>query len=266
SFVGLFGIGFVVNYGRIANNLLPPFQVPKFLKSSDIYRVKIYDAEPEVLQASAGTDIKIIIGLENIYLQRMCDPQQAKTWIQQNVQPFLLQTKITCINVGNKVLGGGDSQLESYLLPAMNTMHGALVNLGSSKEVYITTSHSFQIIPTFFSPFQGAFKEDMVQYMKPILDFHAQVKSPFSLTCTLILCTKVIKTTISWNVVYTVLEALESTNLEVKISETGWPSKGDENKAGYKKGKVLQPDLQTRLTSIFLLFLTRTKRTAQLQR
>ncbi|KAM0053076.1 putative glucan endo-1,3-beta-D-glucosidase [Helianthus debilis subsp. tardiflorus] len=260
SFVGIFGIGVGVNYGRIANNLLPPSQVSNLLKSLNINRVKVYDADPKVLQAFAGTDIEIIIGLGNEYLQRMRDPQQAQAWIQQNVQPYLSETKITCINVGNEVLGGTDTQLAAYLLPAMKTMYGALVTLGLSKQVYITTAHSLQILGTSFPPSQGAFKEDMVQYIKPILDFHAQVDSPFFINAYPYFAYKSDPNNVKLeyvlfepnegsvdpntnlkydnmlyaqiDAVYSAIKALGHTDVEVKISETGWPSKGDENEAG----------------------------------
>ncbi|XP_076918066.1 glucan endo-1,3-beta-glucosidase 14-like [Bidens hawaiensis] len=259
-FIGIFSIGVGVNYGRIANNLLPPSQVSKLLKSLNINRVKVYDADPTVLQAFAGTDIELIIGLGNEYLQRMRDPQQAQTWIQQNVQPYISQTKITCINVGNEVLGGTDSQLASYLLPAMKTMQEALVSLGLNKQVYITTAHSLQILATSFPPSQGAFREDMVQFIKPILDFHAQVDSPFFINAYPYFAYKGDPNNVKLeyvlfepneglvdpstnlkydnmlyaqiDAVYAAIKALGHTDVEVKISETGWPSKGDENEAG----------------------------------
>ncbi|XP_076903897.1 glucan endo-1,3-beta-glucosidase 14-like [Bidens hawaiensis] len=259
-FIGILSIGVGVNYGRIANNLLPPSQVSKLLKSLNINRVKVYDADPTVLQAFAGTDIELIVGLGNEYLQRMRDPQQAQTWIQQNVQPYISQTKITCINVGNEVLGGTDSQLASYLLPAMKTMQIALVSLGLNKQVYITTAHSLQILATSFPPSQGAFREDMVQFIKPILDFHAQVDSPFFINAYPYFAYKGDPNNVKLeyvlfepnegsvdpntnlkydnmlyaqiDAVYSAIKALGHTDVEVKISETGWPSKGDENEAG----------------------------------
>lgn len=260
SFVGIFSIGVGVNYGRIANNLPPPSQVSNLLKTLNINRVKVYDAEPSVLTAFAGTNIEVIVGLGNEYLQRMRDPQQAQTWIQQNLQPYLTQTKITCINVGNEVLGGGDNQLASNLLPAMKGMYQALVNLGLDKQVYITTAHSLQILATSSPPSQGTFQESMVQYIKPILDFHAQVDSPFFINAYPYFAYKSDPNNIPLeyvlfepnngsvdpntnlkydnmlyaqiDAVYAAIKALGHTDVEVKLSETGWPSKGDENEPG----------------------------------
>ncbi|XP_071690424.1 glucan endo-1,3-beta-glucosidase 14-like [Rutidosis leptorrhynchoides] len=259
-YFGINSIGVGVNYGRIANNLPPPTQVSGLLNSLNINRVKVYDAEPKVLEAFAGTNVEFIIGLGNENLQKMKDPQQAQTWIQQNVQPYISQTKITMINVGNEVLGGQDTQLASYLLPAMKTMYGALVTLGLNKQVYITTAHSLQILATSFPPSQGSFQESMVQYIKPILDFHAQVDSPFFINAYPYFAYKSDPTHVPLeyvlfepnngsvdpntnlkydnmlyaqiDAVYSAIKALGHNDVEVKISETGWPSKGDENEAG----------------------------------
>ncbi|KAI3677002.1 hypothetical protein L1987_86619 [Smallanthus sonchifolius] len=262
SFVGIFSNGVGVNYGRNANNLPPPSQVPNLLKSLTINRVKVYDSNPEVLQAFAGTDIELIVGLGNEYLQTMSsDPQQAQTWIQQNIQPYLPQTKITCINVGNEVLkDDSKSALYEYLLPAMKTMHAGLVNLGLNKQVCVTTAHSLKILASSSPPSQGVFREDMVQYINPILEFHTQVHSPFFINAypyfayesdpnnvrleyalfepnegvvdpnTKLKYDNMLYAQI--DAVYSAIKALGFTDIEVKISETGWPSTGDENETG----------------------------------
>ncbi|KAI3743275.1 hypothetical protein L1987_60981 [Smallanthus sonchifolius] len=240
SFVGIFSNGVGINYGRIANNLPPPSQVPNLLKSLTINRVKVYDSDPEVLQAFAGTDIELIVGLGNDYLQRISDPQQAQTWIQQNIQPYLSRTKITCINVGNEVLKeDSKSALYEYLLPAMKTMHAALVNLGLNEQVCITTAHSFKILASSSPPSQGVFREDMVRYINPILEFHTQVESPFFINAYPLRIVDP-NTNLKYDnmlyaqidAVYSAIKALGHTDIEVKISETGWPSTGDENEAG----------------------------------
>ncbi|KZV30539.1 Glucan endo-1,3-beta-glucosidase precursor [Dorcoceras hygrometricum] len=179
SLVGVRGVGVGINYGQIANNLPSPSRVAYLLKSVNISRVKLYDADPNVLSAFANSDVEFVIGLGNEYLQQMTDPMQAQSWIQQRVQPYISRTKITCITVGNEVLTGNDTQLKSYLLPAMQTVNGALANLGLSKEIFVTTAHSFGILSNSFPPSAGAFRQDLAEYIQSILDFHAQTDSPF---------------------------------------------------------------------------------------
>ncbi|PHT99797.1 Glucan endo-1,3-beta-glucosidase 11 [Capsicum chinense] len=53
-------------------------------------------------KAKVGKDVEFVIGLGNEYVQRMAGPQQAQAWIEQHVQPYHTQTKITCITIGNE--------------------------------------------------------------------------------------------------------------------------------------------------------------------
>ncbi|KAL7611878.1 hypothetical protein Lser_V15G06566 [Lactuca serriola] len=259
-FVGTYALGVGINYGQIANNLPPASHVSVLLKSLNISRVKLYDADPKVLSSFANSNVEFIIGLGNEYLQRMQDPQEAQMWIQQNVQPYLSQTRITCITVGNEILGGQDIQLAPYLYPAMQSMYNALVNLGLHQQVYVTTAHSLQILATSFPPSQGAFREDLIQYIQPILTFHAQTNSPFLINVYPYFAYKndpnnvpleyVLfepnpgaidpNTNLKYDnmlyaqidAVYSAIKALNHVNIQVQISETGWPSKGDENEFG----------------------------------
>ncbi|CAK9177662.1 unnamed protein product [Ilex paraguariensis] len=259
-FVSIVSLGIGINYGQIANNLPSPSRVAILLTSVNISRVKLYDADPNVLSAFSNSNVDFVIGLGNEYLQTMTDPVQAQTWIQQNVQPYLPQTKISCITVGNEVLSGNDTQLMSYLLPAMQTIYGVLVNLGLSKQVYVTTAHSLEILGNSFPPSAGAFQQDLAEYIQPILNFHSQTNSPFLINAYPYFAYKDDPDQVSLeyvlfqpnpgvtdpitnlnydnmlyaqiDAVYSSIKAMGYTDVQVKISETGWPSKGDPNEVG----------------------------------
>ncbi|XP_076935294.1 glucan endo-1,3-beta-glucosidase 14-like [Bidens hawaiensis] len=260
SFIGTLSLGVGINYGQIANNLPSPSRVSVLLGSLNISRVKLYDADPNVLTAFANTNVEFIIGLGNENLQKMQDPQQAQIWIQQKVQPHISQTRITCITVGNEVLGGLDPQLPQYLVPAMKAMHQALVNLGLNSQVYVTTAHSLQILKTSFPPSNGAFRDDLIQYIQPILAFHAMSGSPFLINAYPYFAYKNDpknvqieyllfepnvgtvdpNTNLKYDnmlyaqidAVYSGIKALGHNDIQVRISETGWPSKGDMDEPG----------------------------------
>ncbi|XP_073063196.1 glucan endo-1,3-beta-glucosidase 14-like [Primulina eburnea] len=260
SLVCVRGLGVGINYGQIANNLPPPPRVANLLKSVNISRVKLYDADPNVLSAFANSDVEFVIGLGNEYLQKMTDPVQAQSWIQQRVQPYISRTKITCITVGNEVLTGNDTQLKSYLIPAMQTVYGALSNLGLSKKIIVTTAHSFGILSNSYPPSAGAFRQDLAEYIESILNFHAQTDSPFLINAYPFFAYKDDPEQISLSYalfqpnsgmidpstnlhydnmlyaqidsVYSAIKALGHTDIQVKVSETGWPSKGDQNEVG----------------------------------
>ncbi|CDP06911.1 unnamed protein product [Coffea canephora] len=214
--VGVLSLGVGINYGQIANNLPSPSRVALLLRSLNISRVKLYDADPNVLSAFSNSNVDFVIGLGNENLQAMTDPGQAQTWIQQHVQPYLSQTKITCITVGNEVLTGNDTQMKSHLLPAMQTVNNALNNLGLSREVYVTTAHSTGILG---SPDQVSLEYVLFQPNPGIRDPVTNLNYDNMLYAQI-------------DAVYSAMKALGHTDVQVKISETGWPSKGDPDEVG----------------------------------
>ncbi|KAL4334692.1 hypothetical protein GQ457_07G035650 [Hibiscus cannabinus] len=228
SSVKVIGLGVGINYGQIANNLPSPTRVSYLLRSLNISRVKLYDADPNVLVAFSNTNVDFIIGLGNEYLQNMTDPIKAQNWVQQRVQPYLSRTRITCITVGN--------------------------------EVSVTTAHSLDILSVSFPPSSGAFRQDIGEYLHGILNFHAQVKSPFLINAYPYFAYKDSPNEVPLDyvlfqpnqgtmdpvtnlkydnmlyaqvdAVYSAIKAMGHTDIEVRVSETGWPSKGDENEVG----------------------------------
>ncbi|OIT33651.1 PREDICTED: glucan endo-1,3-beta-glucosidase 14 [Nicotiana attenuata] len=259
-FASSLSLGIGINYGQIANNLPTPSRVSYLLRSINVTRVKLYDADPNVLSAFANTDVEFVIGLGNEYLQRMTDPQQAQAWIQSHVQPYHTQTKITCITVGNEILTGNDTQMMNNLLPAMQGVYRALVNLGLSNDIYVAHAHSAGILGNSFPPSSGSFRQDLAEYIHGILNFHAQTKSPFLINAYPFFAYKDSPdqvpldyvlfrpnagtidpiTNLKYdNMLYAQIDAVHSavkamgySDIQVKVSETGWPSKGDPNEFG----------------------------------
>ncbi|KAK6235194.1 Glycoside hydrolase family 17 - like 10 [Theobroma cacao] len=256
----ILGLGVGINYGQIANNLPSPSRVAHLLRSLNISRVKLYDADPNVLVAFSNTNVDFIIGLGNEYLQNMTDPVKAQNWVLQRVQAHLPQTRITCITVGNEVFKSNDTQLWSNLLPAMQTVYRTLVDLGLDKQVTVTSAHSLDILGVSYPPSAGAFRQDLGEYLHAILNFHAQVKSPFLINAypyfaykdnpnevpidyvlfqpnqgTVDSITNLKYDNMLYaqvDAVYSAIKAMGHTDIEVRVSETGWPSKGDENEVG----------------------------------
>ncbi|XVE79255.1 hypothetical protein DITRI_Ditri14bG0043000 [Diplodiscus trichospermus] len=256
----ILGLGVGINYGQIANNLPSPSRVSYLLRSLNISRIKLYDADPNVLVAFSHTNVDFIIGLGNEYLQNMTDPVKAKDWVLQRVQPHLPQTRITSITVGNEVFKTYDHQLWSNLLPAMQTVYNTLVDLGLDKQVTVTSAHSLDILGVSYPPSAGAFRQDLVEYLHAILNFHAQIKSPFLINAYPYFAYKDNSNEVSLDyvlfrpnqgtvdpvtnlkydnmlyaqvdAVYSAIKAMGHTDIEVRVSETGWPSNGDENEVG----------------------------------
>lgn len=249
-----------VNYGQIADNLPSPDEVVPLVKSIGATKVKLYDTNPQVLKAFANTGVEFMVALGNQDLSKMQDPSKAQAWIKSNVQQYLPGTKITCIFVGNEVLTFNDTSLSDDLLPAMQSVHTALVNLGLDKQITVTTAHSLGILETSYPPSSGAFRQDLVPCLTPILNFQAKTGSPFLINAYPYFAYKASPKQVSLDfvlfqqnqgivdpstnlhydnmlfaqidAVYSALTAVGFKKLSVHISETGWPSKGDEDEAG----------------------------------
>ncbi|XP_010542063.1 PREDICTED: glucan endo-1,3-beta-glucosidase 11 [Tarenaya hassleriana] len=253
-----FSIG--VNYGQIGDNLPSPEDVVPLVKSIGATKVKLYDTNPEILKAFAGSGVEFIVGLGNEYLSKMRDPAKALSWVKQNISPFLPATNITCITVGNEVLTLNDTSLTDNLVPAMQGVRSALVAAGLDKRVAVTTAHSLSILQTSFPPSAGEFQQDLVGCLKPILEFHRKTGSPFLINAYPFFAYKANPKQVSLDfvlfqpnqgvvdpatnlhydnmlfaqidAVYSALSAAGYRSLRVQISETGWPSKGDADEFG----------------------------------
>lgn len=253
AFVGTYGI----NYGRIADNIPSPDKVVLLLKQAKIRNVRIYDADHTVLQAFSGTGLDLVVGLPNGFLKEMSsNADHALTWVKDNVQSFLPNTRIRGIAVGNEVLGGGgDSELSAALLGAAKNVYNALKKMNLEGTVQITTAHSQAVFADSYPPSSCVFKENVVQYMKPLLEFFNQIGSPFCLNAYPFLAYTYNPTQIDINyalfkptegiydpktnlrydnmldaqidAAYMALEDAGFKQMEVMITETGWASKGD---------------------------------------
>lgn len=249
-----------INYGQIANNLPTPDDVVPLVRSIGATKIKLYDADPRVLRAFANTGVEVMVGLGNEYLSRMQDTKQAVNWIKSNLQPYLPATNISCIFVGNEVLTFNDTSLTSNLLPAMQSVHSALQTLALDKQVTVTTAHSLAVLQTSYPPSSGSFRPDLTPCLTPILSFQAKTGSPFLINAYPYFAYKANPKQVSLDfvlfqpnqgivdpstnlhydnmlfaqidAVYSALASVGYGKLPVHISETGWPSKGDQDEAG----------------------------------
>lgn len=274
SFVGTYGI----NYGRIADNIPPPESVVTLLKAAKIRNVRIYDADQAVLRAFKGSRIQIIVGLGNQYLTDISmSEDHAIQWVKDKVQPFLPGTLITGIAVGNEILGGGDMELWEVLVPAVKNVYSALERLSLNETIEVSSPHSEAVFANTFPPSAGVFKESVLPYMRPLLQFFSQIGTPFYINAYPFLAYMTdpahidlnyalfrnnpgiydAKTKLHYNnmfeamidAAYAALEKVGLNKMEVIVSETGWASKGDPNEAGanVKNARTYNRNLRKRL-------------------
>ncbi|RDX58757.1 Glucan endo-1,3-beta-glucosidase, partial [Mucuna pruriens] len=249
-----------VNYGTVADNLPPPPTVATFLKSqTTIDRVKLFDANPAMLRAFAGTGILVTVTVANADIPSLSRLPAAEAWVSSNIIPFLPETTVNRIAVGNEVLATSDKTLIAHILPAMKSLHEALA-LANLTGVQVSTPHSLGILASSEPPSAGAFRRGYDRAIfAPILDFHRQTKSPFmvnpypffgfsptrpeSLEYALFKpnggvldhLTGVNYTNMfdaQMDAVFSAMKKLGYDDVELVVAETGWPSVGDPNQPG----------------------------------
>ncbi|GAB2265048.1 hypothetical protein Dimus_000115 [Dionaea muscipula] len=247
-----------VNYGTIANNLPPPRQVAKFLLDSTVInRVRLFDADPVMLEAFAHTGIAITATIPNDEIPRLTNLSFAEQWIKDNILPWIGSTNIIRILVGNEVLSTGSKIIIGNLVPAMQALHTALVKESLDHRIQVSTPHSLAILSTSTPPSTGKFRQGYDTYvLKPLLSFLRATDSPFMVnpypffgcsTDTLDFAlfrpnpgvfdentglnyTNMLDAQL--DAVFSGMKRLGYGDVDVVIAETGWPSAGDTGRAG----------------------------------
>ncbi|CAL9052800.1 unnamed protein product [Musa banksii] len=258
-----------VNYGRVGDNLPPSETVPRLLASIGVGRVRLYDADTAVLRAFANTGVELVVGMPDRCLPPVAaDPAEALAWACAHVQAFVPAVKIVAVTVGNEVLTGANaSGLAHCIVPAMENLHGALASLGLDRDVAVTSAHSLAVLATPSYPPSGAvFRPDLLPYVRPLLAFHGRTGSPFFVNAypyfayvsdpsgVALEYALLDQGSAAFNdpatglrygnllhaqvdAVYHAIAAAASPSskgggVEVRVSETGWPSAGDANETG----------------------------------
>ncbi|KAG6601002.1 Glucan endo-1,3-beta-glucosidase, partial [Cucurbita argyrosperma subsp. sororia] len=169
-----------VNYGTLGNNLRPPAEVVNFIKTkTKIDRVKIFDTNPDILRAFAGTGILVTVTVGNGEIPGLTDLATARQWVAAHIRPFHPQTRIHYIAVGNEIIHTNDKPLIARLVPAMKSLHRALVLAGIT-DIKVTSPHSLAILSISEPPSLGRFRRGYDRAIfAPMLQFLRETKAPF---------------------------------------------------------------------------------------
>ena len=78
------GIG--VNWGTQLTHPLPASTIVKMLKDNGIQKVKLFDADPDILNALKKSGIQVMVGIPNDMLYTLANNMQAaEKWVSKNV-------------------------------------------------------------------------------------------------------------------------------------------------------------------------------------
>ncbi|KAM7270416.1 hypothetical protein ACFE04_029630 [Oxalis oulophora] len=223
-------------------------------------KTRIYDTNPQILTAFANSSIQLIVTVENEILSQLTDPTQAYNWVNTRIKPYFPATKITAIAVGNEVFTGDDDAQVEDLVPAMINIQSALAQLGLDKYIQVSTPNSLAVLAQSYPPSAGSFTGEITRVMQQLLKFLSDTKAPFWINAYPYFAYKDSPNKIPLdyvlfnpnsgmidpntrlhydNMLYAQVDAVIFAiakmgygNIEVRVSETGWPSKGDADEVG----------------------------------
>ncbi|CAJ1973122.1 unnamed protein product [Sphenostylis stenocarpa] len=170
-----------INYGTLGNNLPSPKKVAQLLQSSLINKVKIYDSNPQILQAFSNTGIDLIVAVQNSLVPNLSDHSSfAHQWLSTRILPFIPATSIVAITVGNEYLTAAtDDDDSNALFRAMQNLHAALVSHSLDRKIKVTTPHSMSVLASSFPPSSSTFALGLIPVMTDIVAFLSDTNSPF---------------------------------------------------------------------------------------
>ncbi|KAG2671105.1 hypothetical protein I3760_14G118200 [Carya illinoinensis] len=216
--------------------------------------MRIYEPDQPTLNALRGSNIELIIGIrEKNQLQALTDAAAATSWVQDNVRNYWPDVKFRYIAVGNEV--HPDYAEAQFVLPAMQNIHEAIVAANLQDQIKVSTSIDTTLVENPFPPSQGSFSGAASSFINPIINFLVSNGAPLlvnvypyfsyihdpqkiALPYALFTSPGVVFTDPEGNrgyqnlfdalldAQYSALEKAGAPNLQIVVSESGWPSEG----------------------------------------
>ncbi|XP_058107232.1 glucan endo-1,3-beta-glucosidase-like [Magnolia sinica] len=240
-----------VCYGMLGNNLPPAREVVDLYKSQNIQRMRIYGPDQAVLEALRGSNIELIVGVPNEELRDMAtNPSYAHTWLDRHIRPYWPAVRFKYIAVGNEVIPGPNAQ---YILNALQNMYNALDRAGFDQIKISTAIHMGVLEKPSYPPSQGSFSAEAAQHLNSIIHFinsrrapllanvytyFSYVDNPRDIALPYALFTSPSVVVYDGSLQYqnlfdamvdtlhSAVEKVVGSNMEIVISESGWPSAG----------------------------------------
>ncbi|KAK4276288.1 hypothetical protein QN277_019253 [Acacia crassicarpa] len=234
-----------VCYGVQGDNLPSRQEVKDLYKSNGITSMRIYFPDEEALQALRGSNIEVLLDVAKETLQSLTNSASASDWVNKFVVPYS-DVNIKYIAVGNEIMPG-DVEAK-YILPGIQNIQQAISSANLQGKVKVSTAIRMDLLENTFPPRDGKFTDSATPYIKPIIDFLVSNGAPLLANIYPYFAYSDPNTNIALDFalfrqqgtndqyqnlfdamldsIYYALEKIGGQNLQVVVSESGWPSAG----------------------------------------
>ncbi|CAK9325464.1 unnamed protein product [Citrullus colocynthis] len=250
------GFGTVgVNYGLNGDDLPKPDDVVSLYKRCGINIVRIFEPNHGVLDALKGKEnLALWLGTRNEDIEGFATNQvAANAWVNDNVVPYYKDVNIAYITIGNEVVP--NDVAAPFVANAIKNIMQGLVNAGIKSDIKVTTVVAMSALEVSYPPSAGAFTAAAAGVVKdiatvlgssgaPILvnvyPYFAYASNPQQISLSYALFTSTAPVVVDGDLqyfnlfdamvdsFYAALEKIDAGEVKIEISETGWPSKGNE--------------------------------------
>ncbi|KAB1221641.1 Glucan endo-1,3-beta-glucosidase 5 [Morella rubra] len=171
-----------VNWGTLSFHKLNPSTVVDLLKANKIQKVKLFEADPDVLKALMGSGIQVVVGIPNEMLAALSSSTVASdSWVRQNVSKYLGKggADIRYVAVGNEpFLSSYSGQYEPYVIPALLNLQQSLAKANLAGYVKLVVPCNADAYESSL-PSQGAFRPEVTEVITQLVSFLNSNGSPF---------------------------------------------------------------------------------------
>ncbi|TKY67807.1 Glucan endo-1,3-beta-glucosidase [Spatholobus suberectus] len=232
-------------YGVNGGNLPSRQEVVDLYKNRSIGGMRIYYPDEEALQALKGSGLELIMDVAGETLQSLTDPNAATEWVNKYMTPYSQDVNFKYIAIGNEIHpGDNDAQ---YILSAMTNIQNAISS--ANLQVKVSTAIDTSLITNSYPPDNGVFTGNADLYIRPIINFLVNNGAPLlanvypyftyandqqSISLAYALFSQQGNNDAGYqnlfdamlDSIYAALEKVGASNLQIVVSESGWPSDG----------------------------------------
>lgn len=123
-----------------------PEEVVRLLKDHAITRFRLYDANHSILRALGNSSINVIVGVHNDEVEDLArDSEHARVWVERNVLPFVGDTNVTAIAVGDEA-SIRTVPLSVKQVQAMRNLHQALARAKLDLQIEVTSPRPVSVL------------------------------------------------------------------------------------------------------------------------